>query len=94
MGSFEGSWRCDAVGKCHPTLSFLLAAFILLGSSIDLHGLGHKANSDPFKVGANPTGVLAQSLLYMANNLGCKLERVGNAHYASSDSLILLRTKG
>lgn len=53
---FEGSCRHNAVGKCYPTLSFPLLAFILVGSAINPHGLGHKANSDSFKTGAIPPG--------------------------------------
>lgn len=54
MEGFEGSRSCSAVGKRCPALSFLLLAFILVGSAINPHGLGRKANSDPFKMGAIP----------------------------------------
>lgn len=55
---FEDSCSCDAVGKRYPTLSFLLLAFILVGSSTNPHGLEHKANSDPFKTGTRVCFVL------------------------------------
>lgn len=52
----ESSCRCSVFGKCYQTLSFLLLFFILVGSAINPGGLGHKANSDRFKMRAIPSG--------------------------------------